>query len=75
MQELLPRHPSGTMNAAAPGGTPPRRIGDKKIQKKLSARRASKESLRLRSIVEKTIFMVLVLTDPIHVCFKKSHIY
>jgi len=28
MQGLLPIYPSGTMNAAAPEGTPPRRMGD-----------------------------------------------
>jgi hypothetical protein len=40
MRKLLPLYPSGTMNAAAPDGAPPRRIGDEKF-KKLPARRAS----------------------------------
>ncbi len=35
MPKLLPLSPSGTMNTAAPDGTPPRRIGGKNSKKSL----------------------------------------
>lgn len=66
---LLPLFPSGMMNAAAPEGTPPRRLVTKNL-KKFPARRASQEALRRESIV-KTIFMVEAWTESIHVCFYK----
>jgi hypothetical protein len=56
--ELLLLYPLFTMHAAAPDGTPPRRIGDEKI-KKTPCPPFLRETLRWGSFLESTIFMVL----------------
>jgi hypothetical protein len=55
---LLSLYPSDTMNAIPPRGAP---AADRGLFKKITLRRGS--------FIESTIFMVLVWTESIHVCF------
>ena len=64
MLGLLPSYPSVTMIAAAPDGAPPQRVTK---NQKTPCPLCLGEALRRGSFEERTIFMVRVWTESIHI--------